>query len=268
MKELKISIVTPNYNYGNFISETIQSVINQDYKNYEYIIVDDGSTDNSIEVIQNYVDKYPDKVKLIQQENSGQTNAINRALKITTGEIIGWINSDDFYCDNVFGFVNDYFMANPETDVIFSDLRKVDQSSTLISTKKYLDFDFKAGCLIGFGNLIANNTAFFRATVLKRVGYLDESLEYVMDSEFWFRVGKCCKVKKVNKLIGNFRVHSLAKSKQPQQFIIEEQELRKIYYEELIISKFLPFYLGKHLKYIYLIKRKISKYLDRTSYET
>ncbi len=102
---LKISIVTPNYNYEKYIGSTIESVINQKYDNFEYIIVDDGSTDKSVDIINRYVAKYPDKIILIEQENSGQTNAINEALKNVTGDIICWINSDDKFLDNAFKFV-------------------------------------------------------------------------------------------------------------------------------------------------------------------
>ena len=78
---MKISIVTPNYNYEKFIGETIESVVKQNYSNLEYIIIDDGSTDNSVEVIRKYHKKYPNKIKFIQQENKGQTPAINKALR-------------------------------------------------------------------------------------------------------------------------------------------------------------------------------------------
>ena len=260
---MKISIITPNYNYATYIGETIKSVIEQDYDDVEHIIVDDGSTDHSVAIIAEFVAKYPNKIRLIRQENQGQTKAINNGLKSAAGDILGWINSDDFYCPHVFHFINDYFQNHTEVDLIFSDLIKVDENSTIIGTKKYLEFDLKAGCLLGFGNLIANNTAFFRASVLKRVGLLNENLHYVMDSEFWFRVGRTCVIEKVDQYIGNFRVHPLAKSQKPELFRAEEEQLFKLFYTELAISNYLPYALGKNLKFAYLIKRKLTKLMDR-----
>ena len=93
--DLKISIITPNYNYANYIGQTIESIISQDYPTIEYIIVDDGSTDNSARIIESFVEKFPNRIKLIRQTNKGQTAAINVGLRAATGDIIGWINSDD-----------------------------------------------------------------------------------------------------------------------------------------------------------------------------
>ena len=101
-----ITIVTPNYNYAGYIEETIVSVVTQDYDRVEHVIVDDGSTDNSVELIRGCAARYPEKIRLITQANAGQTAAVNRALQAARGDIIGWLNSDDTYCPGVFNAVS------------------------------------------------------------------------------------------------------------------------------------------------------------------
>jgi len=138
---MKISIITPNYNYASFIEQTIRSVIYQKYNNFEHIIVDDGSTDNSVDVIQKYVEKYPNKIIMIKQENKGQTYAINEALKHAKGDIIGWINSDDFYFENIFSTIVETFKKDTSIDAIMGDIAIIYEKEELVRINKYLGFD-------------------------------------------------------------------------------------------------------------------------------
>ena len=103
----KISIITPSFNQGKFLEETILSVINQDYPDLEYIIIDGGSSDNSVEIIKKY-EKY--LTYWISEKDSGQSSAINKGLKKISGELVAWINSDDLYCPNVFSKIAEYFL--------------------------------------------------------------------------------------------------------------------------------------------------------------
>ena len=159
---MKISIITPNYNYSKFLPSLLDSVIYQSYDNWEHIIVDDGSTDNSTQIIDGYVERYPEKIKLICQNNSGQSSALNRALKEVSGDIIGWINSDDLYHQNTFTIVTDFFKKNPKYDAVFGNLSIIDEQGKITSQKKYLEFNYVSGCILGFGNMIANNTLFIK----------------------------------------------------------------------------------------------------------
>ncbi|RZK04138.1 MAG: glycosyltransferase, partial [Flavobacterium sp.] len=129
MKEAKVSIVTPNYNYGHYISETIESILSQDYKNIEHIIVDDGSTDNSVEIVRSYVAKFPHRIKLIVQENKGQSAALNVGFKMAEGQIVGWLNSDDSFCTGAIKQIVEAFEKNPEMDMVFGDLLIINENS-------------------------------------------------------------------------------------------------------------------------------------------
>ena len=101
---VKISILTPSYNQGEFIEKTIQSVLNQNHENFEHIIIDGGSTDNTVSIIK----EYP-HLKWVSEKDEGQADALNKGLKMATGDVIGWINSDDFYQDNIFMDVISHF---------------------------------------------------------------------------------------------------------------------------------------------------------------
>lgn len=204
-RELKISIVTPNYNYGQYIEECILSVLNQDYNNWEHLIVDDGSTDNSVDIINKYVAKYPEKIKLICQENKGQTAAINVGLKNVTGDIIGWINSDDYYIENVFKKIMYIFQNNPDVDIIFGDVNVVDLSGRFIYRIRHFEFNFYYAALFGFSKSLTSNAVFWRKSVQQEVGLLDPTLKVNMDGEFFSRLCRGRKLYFLKEPLANFR---------------------------------------------------------------
>jgi glycosyltransferase involved in cell wall biosynthesis len=249
----KISIITPNYNYGSFIEATIRSVVNQNWINIEHIIVDDGSTDNSVDVIKDMIGKYAGKIKLIQQKNHGQTNAINVGLKEADGDIIGWINSDDSFCPNVFSSIIRCFDQNPGIDIVFSDIYVMDMNHRRIYRKRYLNFNRMFGKLFGFTNIMASNAVFFRKDILLENGYLDESLVCNMDGEFFSRLTKNKKVKKLPIPISNFRRQPFSKASikyNDWNLIVKDEYLKELIpsYYSLSISKIIPY------KYSFIVK--------------
>ncbi|MBP7435874.1 MAG: glycosyltransferase [Bacteroidales bacterium] len=110
----RVSIITPSYNQGQFIEKTILSVLNQNYHNFEHIIVDGGSIDNTLEILK----KYPYLI-WISEPDKGQSDTFNKGLKVSSGEIIGWLNSDDMYKQNIFSGIVKYFDEEPDIDVIY-----------------------------------------------------------------------------------------------------------------------------------------------------
>ena len=255
----KISVITPNYNYANYIGQTIESVINQDYENVEHIIVDDGSTDKSVEIIQEYVNKYPEKIRLITQENKGQSMAINVGFKNSTGDILAWINSDDWYCKNVFKKVVEIFNQNPDVDIVFGDYYNVDSNGKKRFIYKNLKFNYFIACMIGFGQVMASNTVFWKKELLSKIGYIDESFSYAMDSEFFARLTRNANIKKVNYPVANYRFHSKCKTAIHRNSKLkrysEEMELVFVNtYNSLKISKFIP------IKYSWIIRKAFRFY--------
>jgi glycosyltransferase involved in cell wall biosynthesis len=182
----KISVVTPSYNQGEFIEETIRSVLLQGYPNLEYVIIDGGSTDSTVEVIHKYERWLSDWVS---EEDKGQADAINKGWGRSTGEILAWINSDDTYCLGALAGVAEIFSSNKDIVVVSGAANTIDvQGKRVLFTKKSPDIDPYA-MLKHSGGVPTQPSVFFRRRVLGEVGFLNSSLHLVMDWEFWIRVG-------------------------------------------------------------------------------
>ena len=182
----KISIITPNYNYGHFISRLLNSIAQQNYANWEHIIIDDGSTDNSVEIIKTFALK-DNRIKLYTQENRGQTRSINAALTKVQGEIIGWINSDDYYTENVFDSIANIF-SNKKIDAVIGDIEVIDANDQVIKRINYPKFNYLSGVFNGFGKIISSNAIFWRKEITEEIGVFDEDFNYSMDAEYWSRI--------------------------------------------------------------------------------
>ncbi|MBA3680761.1 MAG: glycosyltransferase [Bacteroidetes bacterium] len=211
---MKISIITPNYNYASFIGKTIESILFQGYTNIEHVIVDDGSTDNSVDVIQQYVTKYPGKIKLITQSNSGQSKALNVALENTSGDIICWLNSDDIFLPGAFEKVIAGFRSKPEQDAVFGNIIIIDSEGKKIKNVKYLPFDYGSGVFNGFGKIVPSNAIFWKRnlTFNDPKVLFNNALHYAMDSDYWSRLLLNKKVRHVNFYFAGFRYHEKAKT--------------------------------------------------------
>jgi len=197
---MKISVVTPSFNQGAFIEETILSVRNQRYPDCEHIVVDGGSTDGTIEVLKKY-----SNVRWISEPDRGQADALNKGFKISTGEIIGWLNSDDTYVENALERVAEFFETRPEVMLTYGYVYVMDAKSRIIRKRYSPDFDF--GLLVRTGSCYAQPTFFFRRRILQDVGYMDSSLPRAMDYEYILRVGKSLRVQKMPVFLGHFRTH-------------------------------------------------------------
>ena len=262
---LKISIITPNYNYAKFIEQTIESVVSQDYPEIEHIIVDGGSTDNSVEIIKEFQKKYPKKIKLIHQENRGQTAAINIGLKAATGDIIGWINSDDYYNKNVFSSVINDFNKDKSIDAVIGDVGIINGNNELVKINKYLKFDYPSGVFNGFGKVVPSMGIFWKKELTQQIGFLNENFDYAMDSEYWSRLLFNKNVKKTKLVIANFRWHSLAKtikshdklSKDYKTVVAERDIIARNSYSKLKISNLIPYKYSTPFYIYYRAKRLI-----------
>lgn len=180
----RISIVTPSYNQSQFIEETIRSVLLQGYPNLEYIVIDGGSTDGSVEVIRKYD---PWLSYWVSEPDRGQSHAINKGWAISTGEIIGWLNSDDFYVAGALQRVAKEFRQSRHTAVLAGECIKVDGSATEIYRKGAKSFDPVA---ILTSSKPAQASTFYRRYTLDEIGVLREDLHYCMDREFALRIGE------------------------------------------------------------------------------
>ncbi|MGA2362505.1 MAG: glycosyltransferase family 2 protein [Candidatus Aminicenantales bacterium] len=202
----KISVVTPSYNQGLFLEETIRSVINQDYPNLEYIIIDGQSTDSSIDVIK----KYEKSISYwVSEKDRGQSEAINKGFAKSSGEILAWLNSDDVYNAGALFAVARYFMAMPFADVIYGFHYDINQKGRVIRKGFYYPF-IKEFFKVGIN--ICQPTAFWRRRVWNQCGPLDMQLHYCMDFDFFSKaLNSGFNIKSVPFLICKFRYHESSK---------------------------------------------------------
>ena len=204
----KISVVMPSYNQEQFIEESILSVINQNYPNLEFIIIDGGSTDKTLEIIR----KYKDKIDFwVSEKDRGQTHAINKGFKKATGEIITWLCSDDTYNPDTLKFVGDFFYNNPKTDFLYGDVNAIDENNNVLRSLKSLKLN-KIAFLTRIGT-IPQPSSFYKYAVIDKIGLLDEKLYYAMDHDFFLRIifGDF-KIEKIKKALANYRYHLKSKT--------------------------------------------------------
>ncbi len=210
----KISIITPSYNQGHYIEETICSVLEQGYPNLEYIIMDGGSKDNSVEVIKKY-EKHISYWK--SEKDKGQSDAINKGFKIATGDVINWLNSDDYYEKGALLKVGEAF-SNPTTNSYCGISRIFGNKGEYLSGGTDIYFD-NLEKTIGWARIDQPET-FFRKSCFDKGGYLDEQFHYIMDKELWIRYlmqyGFNGLVK-TKDLLAHFRVHDDSKTNNFQE---------------------------------------------------
>jgi glycosyltransferase involved in cell wall biosynthesis len=210
----KISIITPSFNQGQYIEETICSVLDQAYPNLEYIIMDGGSTDNTVEVIK----KYEKHISYWESnKDKGQSDAINKGYRKATGDVINWLNSDDYYQADALHKVGNAF-KDANLNVFCGISRIFGNRGEYFSTGTDVYKDNLAKT-IGWARIDQPET-FFRKSCLDQIGYLDENFHYIMDKELWIRYLMRFGFNgllKTNELIANFRIHDDSKTNNFQE---------------------------------------------------
>jgi glycosyltransferase involved in cell wall biosynthesis len=209
---MKISIIIPNYNYDLYITEALDSILNQDYVHMEIIIVDDGSTDNSLSILKEYERRFPDLISVISQKNSGQAFSVNVGIAASSGDIIGWLNSDDYYLPEVFKFVVSSFEDSKDVDILFGNINVVDAHGEYIYTLRHFKFSYFLSTFTGFSNNISSNAVFWRRESFKNNIYLNTEFRCGLDREFFSRLTHRKVVKHINKTIACYRMQPITKA--------------------------------------------------------
>ena len=208
-----VSIITPSYNQAPFIEETILSVLEQDYTNLEYLVVDGGSTDGSAEVIHHYASDPLYKERLVwwvSEKDQGQTDAINKGFARARGEILAWINSDDTYLPHAVSEAVAQLQAHPEAVMVYGDANLVDEKGAILGRFPARQTDYRR---LRRGIVhIPQQASFFRAGAWKQVGPLDPTFYFAMDYDLWVRLARLAPLVYIPRLWANFRLHDSGKS--------------------------------------------------------
>lgn len=204
----KISIVTPSYNQGQFIEETILSILNQNYPNLEYIIIDGGSTDNTVEIIK----KYEDKITYwVSEPDKGQAHAINKGFEKCTGDFFCFINSDDFYNANALKELVSQF-TSIDVILVYSNVDRVDENNNNLGrTWEIFDYNFTSN-LIFRGCPFPQPGVMFRTKALKRIKGMDSSFNLSFDYKCFLEMSFMGVFAQTNFICANFRTHKNQKT--------------------------------------------------------
>lgn len=197
---LFISIVTPSLNQGAFIEECIISAKDQLDGDAEHIVVDGGSTDETLAVLR----RYP-HVKWISEPDAGQANALNKGVSMSSGTIVGWLNADDAYVGDTLAIVRRFFSQHADVGLVYGYVHVIDERSRRIRTRLSPDFDFER--LVRHGECYAQPTFFFRRDVFERVGRFDPSHRASMDYDLILNIGRVARVRRIPRVLGSFRTH-------------------------------------------------------------
>ena len=220
----KISLITPTFNQSQFIKQTIQSVLTQQYPNLEYIVMDGGSTDGTKEILN----RYSTHLKWYSEKDRGQSHALNKALKMLSGDIIGYVNSDDYLLPGALKKTADFFVKNDDAYWVTGKCRIVDENEDEV---RKIVTAYKNMFLKYFRNLntnlivqfISQPATFWRRAVLEKIGYFDEKLYYNMDYDYWLRMWQKYKLYFIDSYLASYRIHKNSKAMMSpvKQFQIE-----------------------------------------------
>ena len=208
----KISVVTPSLNQGNYIERTITSVLGQGYPNCEYIVIDGGSTDGTIEILK----KYEKHITWISEKDSGQSDAINKGVQMSTGEIFGYLNTDDTYETGTLNRVAEVFANNPSVMWLTGKCRIVDEDDReirrIITRYKNFLLNHYSYRVLLVANPISQPATFWRKKVTEEYGSFDVNEHLAMDYEYWLRIGKKYSPRIIDEYLARFRVYRASKT--------------------------------------------------------
>lgn len=232
----KISVVTPSYNQGQFIEETIRSVLLQGYPNLEFIIIDGGSTDNTLDVIK----KYEHWISYwVSEPDNGQGNAINKGLKKTTGDILFWLNSDDIVLPKAFSIVGNIFLSDPTVLLISGQANVINSIGETTGMVKSYFYSWEE-LITNPGNSIRQISTFFSRQLYEEVGSIDEDLDISLDKELMALYSMHTTPLVIQDVLSAFRAHQSSKTgknllagymetDRSRKRLLRNSSLRKVY---------------------------------------
>ena len=221
----RITVVTPSYNQGKFIEQTIRSVLDQEYPNLEYIIIDGGSNDESVDVIRRYQKHL---AYWVSEKDRGAADAISKGFARATGDIFAYLNSDDLYLPGTLHAIASV-MRDPAISVAFGNMYWMDADGNTIGERRQTRFT-RLGYLFGGSDLMQPAT-FWRRDLYLKCGGIDSSYRFTFDTDLFFRFAlQGARFQHVNKFLASFRIHPHSKSSNDEVICVAElQRLRQKY---------------------------------------
>lgn len=212
MNRLKVSVVTPSLNQGQFIKDNLESVLSQRYSDIEHIVVDGDSNDGTVGILQEFARAHGNSIRWISEPDRGQSDAVNKGLRMATGEVIGWLNADDTYQPGAVRTAVEFLSAHPNVGMVYGRCAFVNEDGKRIGEfPDNLDFDYRLLTEKAL-NFIPQPAVFFRKEVLDMVGLLDVNLHMAMDYDLWIRIGQKSRAERIPAVLANFRLSSHTKS--------------------------------------------------------
>jgi len=200
-----VSVVTPSFNQGRFIRDTIESVLGQGYPRIEYLVMDGGSTDDTVKILQ----EYDDRLAWVSERDRGQADAINRGWRRARGAVVAYLNSDDTYLPDAVERAVAALQEQPDAAAVYGEGFHVDEAGATI--ERYPTEPFSAARLEETC-FICQPTVFLRREIVERVGYLDESLHYCLDYDLWIRVARAGRFAYTPHYLATTRLHADTKT--------------------------------------------------------
>jgi GT2 family glycosyltransferase len=202
-----VSVITPSFNQARYLEATIQSVLAQEYPRIEYIIIDGASTDGSVDTIKKYETRL---AYWVSEKDSGQAEAINKGLARGTGEIVAWLNSDDYYGPGAVSSVVKVFEEHPNVLMVYGDMLAVDDQGQAINVLKYKQVSLED--LLCF-QIIGQPAVFFRREAYEKAGGLDPTFHFLLDHHLWIRIAQQGQILHVPQILASARYHAEAKNR-------------------------------------------------------
>ena len=207
IKQPLVSIITPSYNQASYLEQTIQSVLGQDYPRIEYMVIDGGSTDGSVEIIKNYVHRL---AYWVSEKDSGQAEAINKGFSHARGEILAWLNSDDHYLPGAISSAVKFLVENPDAVLVYGDMLAINATGQTINALRYKQLSLQdLLCL----QIIGQPSVFFRRSAFEKTGPLDPSFHFMLDHHLWIRLAQQGRILHVPQIWSAARYHPAAKNR-------------------------------------------------------
>src|SRR5579859_3357559 len=196
----RFAIVTPSFNTAKYIGDAIRSVLDQRFSNVDYLVMDGGSTDGTMEILRGF----GEQIRWVSQRDDGQADAIKRGFAQTDGDILTWLNSDDYFCPGAFEAVAEFFATHPDVDVVYGDANYVDHRGQLISRCVHVE-PFDRNRLFRYSDFIVQPAAFFRRRAYDAVGGVDPRFHWALDYDLWLKMARQFKFAYLSKVLACYR---------------------------------------------------------------